>query len=183
MKKTMKVLLALGLSMLAVGGSSMAFAQGENNGKSAVVYFSASGVTRTVAKNLGAALGAEVFELTPAVPYSGNDLNYRDSSSRCVKENNTANARPALAGDYSAVLNYDTIYLGFPVWWNKAPKIVNTFTDKYNLAGKKVYVFVTSGGSGVSGSFNTLKREYLNVEFVKGKELERSSSGNELANW
>ncbi len=115
--------------------------------KTLVVYFSASGVTAKVAKNLAEAAGAELFEIRPAVPYTQADLNWHDNNSRSSVEMRDASARPEIAERVEDMGKYEVIFIGFPIWWYVAPHIINTFLESYDLSGKKIVLFATSGGS------------------------------------
>lgn len=170
-------------------GSAAGNASNETKGepkvsaKTAVVYFSASGNTEKVAKTMSEAIGAKLVKITPAKEYSNDDLNYRNKNSRSCKENAEPMARPELAGDYTVLKDADTIILGYPIWWNRAPKIVNTFLEKTDLSGKKIYLFSTSGGSGIEGSAKALKNEYPKLNFVDAKEFSSRTSQSEVKSW
>ena len=116
--------------------------------KKLVAYFSASGTTAAVAKNLAKAAGAELYEIKPAVPYTRADLNWQDKQSRSSVEMRDKTSRPALADNDAPVAEHDTIFVGFPVWWYVAPTIINSFLEAYDFSGKKIVLFATSGGSG-----------------------------------
>ncbi|MGI6535216.1 MAG: flavodoxin [Eggerthellaceae bacterium] len=133
-----------------------------------VAFFSASGVTEKRAKELAKAADADLYEIEPAQPYTRADLNWNDANSRSSRENNDASARPALAGAPVDVAGYDRIYLGFPIWWGIAPKPVNTFIEQNDLTGKRIYVFATSGGSGVNAAVNDLRATYPQLDFETG---------------
>ena len=115
--------------------------------KKLVAYFSASGTTANVAKHLAKAADADLYEIRPAVPYTRSDLNWMDKQSRSSIEMADKSSRPEIVDDDAHIEDYDTIYLGFPIWWYIAPTIVNTFLEKYDFAGKKIILFATSGGS------------------------------------
>ena len=133
-----------------------------------VAFFSASGVTEKRAKELAKAAGADLCEIAPAQPYTRADLDWTNANSRSSRENQDASARPALAGAPVDVSGYDRVYLGFPIWWGIAPKPVNTFIDQHDLTGKKVYVFATSGGSGVSTAVSNLHSTYPQLDIEAG---------------
>lgn len=116
--------------------------------KTLVAYFSASGTTAQVAKTLAEAAGADLYEIKPAVPYSRADLNWMDKKARSTIEMNDRSSRPAIADRNAHVENYDTVFVGFPIWWYVAPTIINTFLESYDFSGKTVILFATSGGSG-----------------------------------
>ena len=135
-----------------------------------VAYFSASGRTEAKAKKLAKALGAELYEIVPAVRYTRADLNWMDKKSRSSVEMNDRTSRPALAEtehDFSA---YDEIHLGFPIWWYTAPTIINTFLETFDFSGKKIVLFATSGGSTIDKAVRDLQQQYPQLDIVKGKE-------------
>ena len=116
--------------------------------KKLVAYFSASGTTAAVAKALSEAAGADLYEIKPQTPYTRADLNWQDKKSRSSVEMNNKTHRPPLADKDAHIENYDTIFLGFPIWWYVAPTIINTFLESYDFTGKTIILFATSGGSG-----------------------------------
>ena len=128
--------------------------------KRLVAYFSASGVTAKVAENLADAIGADIFEIQPEVPYTKADLNWMDKKARTTIEMSDPTSRPAIAAKRDNIDEYDTIFVGFPIWWYVAPTIVNTFLESYNLKGKTIIPFATSGGSGM-GKTNRRQFHYL----------------------
>ena len=117
-------------------------------GKKLVAYFSASGTTAKVAKTLAEAADADLYEIKPAVPYTKADLNWMDKKARSTVEMNDRAFRPAIADRNARVENYDTVFVGFPIWWYVAPTIINTFLESYDFSNKTVILFATSGGSG-----------------------------------
>ncbi len=128
--------------------------------KTLVTYFSATGNTRAAAERLVKELNADLFEIAPEVPYTDANLNWRDKNSRSTIEMRDKSSRPAIAGKCDNIADYDTVWIGFPVWWYTAPTIVNTFIEAHNLSGKVLNVFATSGGSDVKDSYNDLKKAY-----------------------
>ena len=140
--------------------------------KKLVAYFSASGVTAKVADMLADAVGADIYEIRPEVPYTKADLNWMDKKSRSTIEMNDKTIRPALADKNAKVDQYDTIFIGFPIWWYVAPTIINTFLESYNFADKKVILFATSGGSKFGKAVEELKISVPNTcEIIEGKLL------------
>ena len=115
--------------------------------KKLVAYFSASGITAKVAEDLANAIGADIFEIQPEVPYTKADLNWMDKKSRSTIEMSDPTSRPAIAAKRDNMDEYDTIFVGFPIWWYVAPTIINTFLESYDLKGKTIIPFATSGGS------------------------------------
>ncbi|MBQ5413984.1 MAG: flavodoxin [Schwartzia sp.] len=150
--------------------------------KTLVAYYSASGVTAKVAKNLAEAVNADLKEIKPAAVYSKEDLDWTKKTSRSYVEMHDAASRPELAekADASA---YDTVYLGFPIWWGVAPHIVNSYLESGDFSGKKIIVFATSGGSGLGKSSAELQPSAKNAEFVDGAVLKAGMSVEELKKW
>ena len=122
-----------------------------------VAYFSASGVTGSVAKKLAEATGADIYEIKPAVKYTSADLNWQDSNSRSSIEMKDKTSRPEIADKNADISGHDVIFLGFPIWWYIAPTIINTFLEAYDFSGKKIILFATSGGSGFGKAVDGLK--------------------------
>ena len=131
-----------------------------SNMKTLVVYFSATGTTKAAAQELAKELGADLYEITPEQPYTAADLDWRDKSSRSTIEMKDKSSRPAIKGRCENIAQYDTVWIGFPVWWYTAPTIVNTFIEAHDLSGKVLNVFAPSGGSTVDGSANDLRKAY-----------------------
>ena len=148
-----------------------------------VSYFSASGTTAKVASKLVDVFSADVFEIIPKERYTSTDLNWNDKESRSTKEMNDINSRPEIANKIQNIDEYDKVLLGFPVWWYTAPRIINTFIEENDLSGKKVYIFVTSGGSSAEGSFNDLQKIYPNINFVDCRRFTGRESYEEYQNF
>ena len=146
----------------------------QSNHKVLVAYFSATGVTARAAQKVAEATGGEVYAITPAKPYADADLDWNDKQSRSSVEMNDPKARPALGGERLDVSEYDIVFIGYPVWWNQAPRLINTFIESHNLKGKTVIPFATSGGSTIAGSAATLKRSYPALEWKEGRLLNRA---------
>lgn len=136
-----------------------------------VAYFSCTGNTKAVANLIQKATGADLYEIEPAVPYTAADLDWRNENSRSSVEMKDAASRPAIGNNVENMSAYDTLYIGFPVWWDKAPTIVNTFIESYDLASKTIYVFATSGSSSIDNSVAELKIKYPKLHIVEGKLL------------
>ena len=151
--------------------------------KKLVAYFSASGVTGAVAKNLAEAAGADLYEIKPKVPYTNADLNWNDKSSRSTIEMQNKASRPEMADKDAKVADYDVIFLGFPVWWYVAPTIINTFLEAYDFSGKTVVLFATSGGSGFGKTVENLKDSAPGATIREGKLLNGRPSVAELKKW
>ncbi|MGN0585085.1 MAG: flavodoxin [Ruminococcus sp.] len=153
-------------------------------GKVLVAYFSASGVTAKTAKNLAKAAGANLYEFTPAKPYTNDDLNWQNKKSRSSIEMADKAFRPSLADTNADISKYDTILLGFPIWWYVAPTIVNTFLESYDFSGKTIILFATSGGSGFGNTVRELKPSVSDDTVIReGKILNGNPSVSELETW
>ena len=139
--------------------------------KALVAYFSASGVTARVAKNLATAAGADLYEIKPAVPYTKDDLNWMNKQSRSSVEMRDKSSRPALADTDADIAAYDTIFVGFPIWWYIAPTIINTFLEAYDFSGKKIILFATSGGSGFGKAVQNLQPSAPKAQIIAGEIL------------
>lgn len=148
-----------------------------------VAYFSASGVTAKVAETLSEAIGADLYEIEPEVPYTKEDLNWMDKQSRSTIEMNDPASRPAIAGKRDNMDDYDTVFVGFPIWWYVAPHIINTFLESYDLTGKTIVPFATSGGSGMGETNEHLASSCKGAKLIEGKVFKKSASKSELATW
>lgn len=151
--------------------------------KKLVAYFSASGVTKAAAERLAKSIGADLFEIKPVAPYTRADLDWRDTKSRSSVEMNNADSRPEIAQQLSNMDEYDTIFIGFPIWWYVAPTIINTFLESYDFSGKTIVPFATSGGSGMGRTVDILKPLCAaSAKWENGKMLNRISE-QELKHW
>ena len=139
--------------------------------KPLVAYFSASGVTERAAKELARAVDADLYEIRPAQPYTAADLDWRDEKSRSTLEMQDSACRPEISGTPVDLTRYDTIFLGFPIWWYVEPRIVDTFLESHALAGKRVIPFATSGGSGIDGATRSLQSHCPQAKWVQGQVL------------
>jgi len=137
--------------------------------KKLVAYFSASGNTARLAKDLAKAAEADLYEIRPAVPYTSADLNWQNKQSRSSVEMSDHSSRPELANKSADIAAYDTIYVGFPVWWYIAPTIINSFLESYDFSGKKIILFATSGGSGFGKAVQNLKNSAPDAEIIEGR--------------
>ena len=144
--------------------------------KTLVAYFSASGVTARVAKEVADAAGADLYEIRPAQPYSPEDLDWMDKKSRSTLEMNDPACRPAIEGQVNGMDQYDTILIGFPIWWYVEPRIVDTFLDSYDFSGKTLIPFATSGGSGISKAQKSLQEHCPVANWKQGQLLNGSSA-------
>jgi len=148
-----------------------------------VAYFSATGTTAKVAERLAEAIGADIFAIEPEAPYTDADLNWQDKHSRSSIEMNDKGFRPAVAQKRDNIRDYDTIYVGFPIWWYVAPTIVNTFLESYDLSGKTIIPFATSGGSGMGKTNEELKPSCPNSTLLEGRVFKVTATRAELAAW
>ena len=144
--------------------------------KTLVAYFSASGVTARAAKEIADAVGADLYEIRPAEPYSQADLNWMDKKSRSTVEMNYPACRPAIAGAVEHMEQYDTVFVGFPVWWYVEPRIVDTFLESHDFSGKTLIPFATSGGSGIAQAERSLKEHFPAAAWKSGKLLHRGAA-------
>lgn len=156
----------------------------EDTGKGAlVVYFSATGNTKAVAEAFAEAQDADLYEIAPEQPYTDEDLNYNDSSTRATVEQNDENARPAISGSVENIGDYDVIYVGFPIWWGDMPRILYTFFDSYDLSGKTIAPFATSGGSGISRAVQSIEALEPGATVTEGLLTSGSSAESDLTEW
>lgn len=150
--------------------------------KELVAYFSASGITRNVAKMVAEAAGADLYEITPKEAYTKADLNWMDKKSRSSVEMTDKKIRPEITDTDAKISEYDEIFLGFPIWWYVAPTIINTFLEKYDFTGKKIVLFATSGGSGFGKTVQELQPSAPGAEIREGKLL-NGGSKQEIESW
>ena len=156
------------------GGSNSSFTPAETGANALVVYFSWSGNTENVAKAIQSQTDSDIFEIVPATPYSDDYNTVLD----VAREEQRSNARPAISGSIENIEQYDVIYVGFPNWWGDMPMILYTFFDTYDLSGKTVALFCTSGGSGLSGTVNEVKSLEPNATVTQGLHIGSGSSSN-----
>ena len=140
-------------------------------GKKLVAYFSATGTTANAAKALANVAGADIYEIKPKVPYTRDDLNWRNLKSRSSLEMKDKSSRPELSDTNADISGYDTIFVGFPVWWYIAPTIINTFLESYDFSGKKIVLFATSGGSRFGRAVEYLQKSASKAEIIEGEIL------------
>jgi flavodoxin len=153
------------------------------NTKVLVAYFSATNNTRPLAEYIADAAGADLYEITPAVPYTSADLNYNDSSTRATVEQNDASARPAISGSVENMADYDVVFIGYPIWWGQAPRIISTFLESYDLSSKTIIPFCTSGSSGIGSSATNLHSLAPNANWLAGQRFSSGTSRDTMANW
>lgn len=150
--------------------------------KSLVAYFSASGVTKKAAEMLAKVTNSDLFEIKPSVPYTKADLDWTNKQSRSSVEMQDKSSRPEIAEKLADADKYDTIFLGFPIWWYVAPTIINTFVESCDLSGKTIIPFATSGGSGMGKTVDELKPSCPNANWKSGKVI-NGMSEKSLADW
>lgn len=152
--------------------------------KALVAYFSASGVTANVAEKLAAAAGADLYEIRPAVPYTKADLDWTDSRSRSSVEMKDPSSRPETEGKVENMEEYEVIFLGFPIWWYTAPSIIRTFLESYDMGGKEIVLFATSGGSGFGRTAQDLKSSVPETTVIReGRMLNGRVTEENLRDW
>ena len=148
-----------------------------------VAYFSATGTTKGVAERLANAVGADLYEIVPAEPYSDADLNWNDKNSRSTKEQNDKSVRPGIASEPLDLSGYATIYVGYPIWWGEEPRIMDTFAESYDFSGKTMIPFCTSGGSGIGSSGKNMEKLTSGAAWLDGKRFGGSVGEDELRAW
>lgn len=151
--------------------------------KTLVAYFSATGTTERLARTVANAAGADLFEIVPEVAYTAADLNWNNSKSRSSIEMNDKSFHPAVASHVDNMDQYDTILVGFPIWWYVAPTIINTFLEGYDLSGKTVVPFATSGGSSMGNTNAELSPSCPGAKLLEGKRFSVAASEAEIKNW
>ncbi len=148
-----------------------------------VVYFSATGTTKSVAERIASVTNADLYEIIPAEPYSSDDLDWNDSNSRTSIEMNDPDARPEIASETISLDSYSTVYIGYPIWWGDAPRIMSTFVESYDFSDKTVIPFCTSGGSGIGRSGDNLKDLAGSGTWMSGDKLDADISESEIQDW
>lgn len=171
--------LVAGLALPAVNVSA---ANKSKNKKVLVAYFSATGTTKSAAKKVKKATGGTLYQIKAAKPYTSADLSYDNDDCRANTEQQDGSVRPKIKGKVKNIKKYDVIFIGYPIWWGKEPMIIRTFLESYNLKGKKIVPFCTSGGSGISGSMKGIKASAKGAKVVKGNDL-TDSSAKSVKNW
>ncbi len=180
-----KIILTLA-AVMTMSFAACAQNKGEKNmqteNKPLVVYFSATGTTAKAARTIAEVTGGILYEIVPQQAYTSDDLDWNDRQSRSSVEMNNPQARPALKDTKLNVAAYDVIFIGYPIWWDQAPRIINTFIESHDLKGKTLVPFATSGGSSISNSLKELKRTYPDLEWQDGKLL-NGASRDAIRNW
>ena len=147
-----------------------------------IAYFSATNNTEGIANHLDAILDADLYEITPETPYTAADLNY-NTDCRANREQNDASARPAISGSVDNMEQYDVIFLGYPIWWGQAPKIISTFLESYDLSGKTIVPFCTSGSSGIGSSATNLHSQANGASWMDGQRFSGGASRSTVESW
>lgn len=153
------------------------------DGKILVAYFSCTGNTEKIADYIAEDLGVTAYQITPETPYTSADLHYNDNNSRATREQNDPTARPAISGSVENMDDYDIIFLGYPIWWGQAPKILYTFVESYDLVGKTIVPFCTSGSSGIGSSAVNLSQSAPNAVWLSGNRFSGSASRDSVTEW
>ena len=185
MKKLTAFLLALLLTVSAfapVLAEETATAE-EPHSPILIAYFSATGTTKAVAEKLAQALEADLYEIVPEEIYTDADLNWNDRKSRTSLETDDPDCRPAIAGELPDLTGYDTVYIGYPIWWGDVPRIVSNFVESVDLTDKTMAVFFTSGGSGLGNSMKHLEEQAGAGLWLEGRRFTPSTTVEELAEW
>ena len=153
-------------------------------GKALVFYFSCTGNTETVAKEIAGQTGADIYEIVPEQPYTAEDINYSNDNCRANREMNDDSARPAISGSIENFSDYDVLYIGYPIWWGTMPRILNTFFDTYDFSGKTILPFCTSGGSGISVSVSAIQEAEPHADIKEGLQLSTvNNAADRVAQW
>ena len=147
-----------------------------------VSYFSASGITKTVAEKVATAVNGDLFEIEPKEKYTEADLDWMNKQSRSSIEMNN-NIKPEIVNKVSNLEEYDTVCLAFPIWWYKEPTIIDKFLEENNMSNKKIYVFVTSGSSSIDSTYKSLQNNFPNLDFISGKRFTGNESEEEYKSW
>ena len=151
--------------------------------KTLITYFSASGITKNAAKRISDIIKADLFEIEPVNIYTKEDLDWTNKNSRTTIEMNDKTSRPPIKNKVENINDYETIIIGFPVWWYTAPTIINTFIEENDLTNKNIYIFVTSGGSSFGGSLKDLKNTYPNLRLINGIRITGNETEEDINNW
>ena len=166
-----------------VDAVSSATKQVEKGGKTLVAYFSCTGTTEKIAGLIADELGAVKYQIVPETPYTAADLNYNDGTTRATREQHDASARPAITGTVENMDDYDVIFLGYPIWWGQAPKIMYTFVESYDLSGKTIVPFCTSGSSEIGSSAANLSKSAPDAAWQSGRRFSGSASRDSIRSW
>lgn len=148
-----------------------------------VAYFSATNTTEGIAEHIAKGLNADIYEIIPETPYTDDDLNYNDSSSRTTIEMNDPGCRPAISGSVEDMEQYDVVFIGYPIWWGEAPRIVSTFMESYDFSGKTIVPFCTSSSSGIGSSADELEQLTGSAEWLTGKRFGGDDPQDTVMKW
>lgn len=155
-----------------------------NSGNNVLVaYFSATHTTQGVAEKIADVFNADLYEIVPEQPYTDADLNYNDNNSRSTLEMADASVRPAISGSVENMDQYDVVFIGYPIWWGEAPRILSTFVESYDFSGKTIIPFCTSGGSGIGSSASNLEQLTSGATWLNGQRLKGSDSEDVIMEW
>ena len=177
------MLTASGLPMAVAEEGTAAGQTFEPTSHILVVFFSATGTTKGVAEKLAEGLSADLYEIVPEEPYTDADLNYNNSRSRTSIETDDPTCRPAIAGELPDLTGYDTILIGYPIWWGDVPRIVSIFVENVDLTDKTLAVFFTSGSSGLGNSMKHLEEQSGAGTWLEGKRYTSQTTAEELVSW
>jgi len=180
----MKRIITLMFSLILLAGCVPAVAEeAAPHSHILVVYFSATGTTRSVAEKLAEGLTADLYEIVPEEPYTDADLDWNDRTSRTSIETDDPACRPAIAGELPDLAGYDTVFIGYPIWWGDVPRIVSNFVEQADLTEKTLAVFFTSGSSGLGSSMRHLEQQAGAGTWLEGKRFTNRTTVEELVNW
>lgn len=182
MNKIFYLWVVLSMATTTFAQSAKTMDKKESNPKILVAYFSATGTTARAARTVANISGGELYTITPEKPYTDADLNWNNKKSRSSVEMNNPKARPTLGGKKLDISNYDVIFIGYPIWWNLAPRIINTFIESQEWKGKIIIPFATSGSSSITNSVAQLKQSYPDFDWKEGKLLNRADE-NIIHTW
>ena len=182
MNKIILTLAAVMTMSFAVCAQNKGDSNMQTENKPLVVYFSATGTTAKAARTIADVTGGTLYEIVPQQAYTADDLDWNDRQSRSSVEMNNPQARPALKDTKPDVAAYDVVFIGYPIWWDQAPRIINTFIESHDLKGKALVPFATSGGSSITGSVNALRKAYPDLEWQDGRLL-NGASRNAIHDW
>lgn len=187
MKKIISMLLISVFTVLGLVGCGEESSNNETvstTEKMLVIYFSATGTTKGIAEKIASVTGADLYEIVPKEPYTDEDLNYSDDSSRATVEQNDPDVRPEYEDIQVDIENdYSTIFIGYPIWWGQEPRIMDTFVESYNFEGKTIIPFCTSGSSGIESSSANLVEKAGTGNWLSGNRFSGSATEDEIKNW
>lgn len=187
-RKRLVVLLTLicsAMNAFCMNDASERVTIGNNNesNKSLVVYFSCTNTTKGVAEKIADIVGGDIYRIVPETPYTSADLDYNIASSRANLEQNDPSSRPVINGKVENIEDYDIVFIGYPIWWGKAPQIIYTFLESYDLSGKTVVPFCTSGSSGLGTSDKDLHSSAPKAQWKAGRKFDARSSKKDIESW